>query len=77
MEPDVLRRLGRNGRVKSRGANTALNFFLLLTAVSTVDAAQFDNQFHGDKIDSGFAFFHSTTVFSSQLRYFSAPCIRE
>lgn len=68
MDPDVLWRLDRYGRVKSRVCTTAHGLFLLLTAESI---RLWDAKFvrmHGRTIFPDFAFFHPTTVISSQPR---------
>jgi hypothetical protein len=67
MDPDVLWRLDLNGRVKSRGANTAHDLYILLTAESIRPyQAGWCQDVPAQKMRD-FAFFHSTTVVSRPL----------
>lgn len=61
MDPDVLWRLDRNGRVKSCVCTTTLGLFPLLSTVFTVDPAPLDSQPRIAKSTKAL-------LFSSQLR---------
>lgn len=64
MDPDVVRRLDLNGRVKSRGQNTALDLYILLTAESIRPYQEGQCQDLPAQKMHDSAFFHSTTVVS-------------